>query len=105
MWVLQDPPALGEATLADPSSPVGQAYASSCPGCLGHPQPWTRLGCGRKEGGPWDGVPAPQLEGNIASLGSWSQKDSWLSARFELTVPADSNQMFLLFPNQRGEWG
>ena len=57
----------------------------------------------RVGGGPWDGGPAPQLSGNTDSLGSRSQRDSWLSTRFELTAPADSNQMFLLFPNQGRE--
>ena len=60
---------------------------------------------GKGVGWGWDGGPAPQLAGSTASLGSRSQRDSWLSTRFELTAPADSNQMFLLFPNQGREWG
>ena len=83
----------------------GPGHASSGPGCFGHPKPWTRLGLCREGGWGWDGGPAPQLAGSTASLGSRSQRDSWLSTRFELTEPADSNQMFLLFPNQGREWG
>lgn len=49
-------------------------------------------------------VALPQLAGSTASLGSRSQR---FVAQHEvwLTEPADSNQMFLLFPNQGREWG
>lgn len=55
---------------------------------------------GRGSPGPQRCGPAPLLEGNTASLGSWSRGSSWLrfpSTRFELAEPPDSTQMFLLF--------
>lgn len=69
-WIPQHPPQRRGHTVLQGSSLSKSRGVCLCPGHLGHPPPWTRLGCSRERDAPGHGVvaPCPGLQGTQLPL-------------------------------------